>query len=145
MIEKINNLFTKTIKAPGIQGAQALVAMCPGSLQTDKMMKTAVIKRLVPLVDEQEWEKYITLPRQLPPPSTTAGRVHWWKQRLAEFPRLAPVAIAYLLSPRSAAQAERTFSLLGHIQTPQRLNMEDTTLRALTFCYVNKELFEVTE
>ena len=40
MIEKINNLLTKTIKAPGIQGAQALVAMCPGSLQRDKMIKT---------------------------------------------------------------------------------------------------------
>ena len=30
------------------------------------------------------------------------------------FPRLAPVAIAYLLTPKSSAQAERTFSLLGH-------------------------------
>ena len=60
-----------------------------------------------------------------------------------KFPKLAPVAIAYLLSPRSAAAAERTFSLLGHIQTPQRLNMQDSTLSALAFCYINKELFEV--
>ncbi len=49
-----------------------------------------------------------------PPPSTTEGRVQLWKQRIAEFPNLAPVAAAYLEIPRSAAQAERSFSLLGH-------------------------------
>ena len=36
------------------------------------------------------------------------------KLRMDQFPKLAPVAIAYLLSPQSAAQAERSFSLLGH-------------------------------
>ena len=38
----------------------------------------------------------------------------WWKSRIADFPNLAPIAIAYLLFPKSSCQAERTFSLLGH-------------------------------
>ena len=45
---------------------------------------------------------------QFPPTASTA-------LTLQRFPNLAPVAIGYLLSPRSAGQAERTFSLLGHI------------------------------
>ena len=36
--------------------------------------------------------------------------------RFHQFPRLSPVAIAYLLTPKSAARAERSFSLIGHIQ-----------------------------
>eukprot|EP00668_Euglena_longa_P023426 GGOE01029271.1.p1 GENE.GGOE01029271.1~~GGOE01029271.1.p1 ORF type:complete len:149 (+),score=9.30 GGOE01029271.1:254-700(+) len=66
--------------------------------------------------------------RPLPKPTTTAGRVAWWKARLREFPSLAPVAIAHLLAPRSATQAERTFSCLRHIQTDDRLNVTNETL-----------------
>ena len=42
---------------------------------------------------------------------------------VAWVPRLASVAIAYLLTPRSAAQAERTFSLLGHVKGRHSLVM----------------------
>lgn len=63
------------------------------------------------------------LEKQVPSLSSTLGRVNWWKARVAEFPQLAPVAVAYLLTPKSSAQAERTFSLLGHVQTDDRLNM----------------------
>lgn len=145
------------------------------------------MKAAIPLINEKEWEHYITLPTQQPPPvkkagdvhfhffifyfiilkaslpsSTTDGRVRWWKSRLADFPSLAPVAIAYLLTPRSAAQAERTFSRLGHnvdrpflfffsntkfcpflIQTSDRLNMVDPTLQGLAFMYLNKGLFQI--
>ena len=63
---------------------------------------------------------------------------------------------AYLSAPCSAAQAERTFSLLDHIQTDDRLsrdlmllsfmmslhtNMSDTVLEALAFVCINKSLF----
>ena len=95
--------------------AKALVSFDPAHLQTAKVLPTAAMKKAIPLVDEAEWERYIVLPPQQPPPKSTAGRVQWWKQRLSEFPKLAPIAIAYLLTPRSAAQAERSFSLLGHV------------------------------
>ena len=68
-------------------------------------------------------------------------RMEWWKIRASEFPTLAPVAQAYLSFPRSSAQSERTFSFVGHIQTDDRLNMSNQVLGALTFIYVNKQLF----
>jgi len=34
------------------------------------------------------------------------------------------MVIAYLRAPRSSAAAERSFSLLGHIQTDDRLNID---------------------
>ena len=119
----------------------------------------------VPLVDPDEWGKYTALPKQLPAPTTTAARVHWWKARLREFPKLAPVCIAYWLSPKSASQSERSFSHLRHIpvcflplsspmpqvskvsikqavciQTDDRLHMANETLQALAFTYMNKGL-----
>lgn len=88
-----------------------------GDSRNRGMPLTKAMTEAIPLVDAAEWERYITLPRQVPAPTTTAGRVEWWKGRVGEFPLLAPVAIAYLLTPRSSAQAERTFSLLGHMGT----------------------------
>ena len=143
MVSKIDTILVKTVQGRSIDAAKAMVAFCPSSLQTAKMMPTAAVRAAIPLINAQEWERYITMPTQQPPPSTTAGPVHWWKSRLADFPSLAPVAIAYLLSPRSAAQAERTFSRLGHIQTDDRLNMCNQTLQGLTFIYLNKQLFAI--
>ena len=124
-----------------------------------KMVSTTTIKAVIPLVNETEWEKYITLPPQVPAPTSTSGRIEWWKNRLSDFSTLAPVAIAYLSSPHSSAQCERTFSLLGHtqavvsdgpndtsawfIQTDDRLHMSDPSLQALAFVYINKGLFEI--
>lgn len=79
MVDKTNNIITKTIKGAGVLAAQAMVAMCPTSLQTEKMLKATEMKRIVPLIDEKEWDKYIVLPAQKPPPSSTAGCVEWWK------------------------------------------------------------------
>ena len=114
MIQKINNLLVKTVKASAIKAVQALVAFCPSSLQTAKMVSAAAAAAAIPLVDPSEWDRYLSLPKQDPAPTTTAGRVQWWLSRLTQFPNLAPIAVAYLVTPRSAAQAERTFSLLGH-------------------------------
>ena len=83
-------------------------------LQSTSMMKTADVISVMPLVSPDEWEQYIAHMPPLPSPTTTLGRVAWWKQRIGVFPTLAPVAVGYLLTPRSAAQSERTFSLLGH-------------------------------
>ena len=120
MVTKINTMTVKTIKGPAIQTAGALASMSPEYLQTNKMVATDLITKLIPLVSATEWEKYLTLPPQCPPPSTTVGKVQGWKTRFAQFPRLAPVAIAYLVTPRSAAQAERSFSLLGNNKTTTR-------------------------
>ena len=43
------------------------------------------------------------------------------QNNMKAFPQLASIATAYLSFPRSAAQAERSFSLLGHIQSDDRL------------------------
>lgn len=105
LVEKTDNLLGKTIKGSAIEASQCIVAMCPSSLQTSKMRGCEMVKRCIPLVDSAEWERYIVLPAQQPAPTTTEGRVQWWKVRLQDFPTLAPVCIAYLLAPRSAAQA----------------------------------------
>ena len=116
MADKMNNILVKTVKGDALKVMQALVSFCPLKLQTRKMTSTSAMKEAVPLVNGEEWERYLTLPAQQPAPSSIAGRISWWKARLADFPALAPVAIAYLAVPRSSAQAERTFSLLGHKQ-----------------------------
>ena len=113
--DKTVKLLSRTIKVPAIEAAKCIVAMCPSSLQTPKMCCSEVVKKFIPLVDATEWDRYTALPAQQPPPTTTAARVHWWRVRMQDFPKLAPVCIAYLLAPRSAAQAERMFSLLGHV------------------------------
>ena len=43
-----------------------------------------------------------------------SGYVEWWKTRVGDFPTLAPIAKAFLLTPCSAALPEWVFSLLGH-------------------------------
>ena len=72
------------------------------------------------------------------------GRVTWWKSRISLFPNLAPVAIAYLLTPRSAVQADRTFIILRYIQASDRLHMTDDTVLALAFLYINKSLIDIS-
>lgn len=134
MVTKADNLLVKTVKPKNIKTAQAMVAFDPSNLQTGKMASSAAMRECIPLVAAAEWDRYITLPAQQPALSSTTrhmgwagsrscfqwhvpvptGRINWWKSRLADFPTLAPVAIAYLLTPSSSAQAERSFSLLGH-------------------------------
>ena len=72
MVAKVDNLLTKTIQAPSIKVVQAMVSFCPSVLQTDKMIGAKDVKKAIPLVNEEEWEKYVTYPAQRPPPETTA-------------------------------------------------------------------------
>ena len=139
----MNSVLTKTVKGKAIKAAQCLASMCPSLLQGKSMVGTVDMCSTFPLVPAEEWEKYIILPAQQPPPTTTAGRVEWWKNRLGDFPVLGPLAIAYVQFPRSAARSERTFSLVGHIQTEDRLNMSNPTMQNLAFLYINKQLFSV--
>ena len=48
------------------------------------------------------------------------------------------IAVFFVRRPRSACHVERTFSLMGHIQTKDRLHMGNNTLRHLAMMYVNK-------
>ena len=48
------------------------------------------------------------------------------------------LAVFFVRRPRSACHVERTFSLMGHIQTKDRLHMGNNTLRHLAVMYVNK-------
>lgn len=68
MIVKIDGLICKTIKATAIKTAQAMVALCPSSLQTSKMVPSKRMKEVIPLIDEEEWDRYLTMPAQQPPP-----------------------------------------------------------------------------
>ena len=117
LVQKVDSIFTKTVKANSVKAAQCMVSLCPSSLQNDKLIPpTVMIKATIPLIDLTEWEKYITLPKQVPAPTSTTGRVAWWMHRIEQFPELAPFAVAYLSALQSAARSERTFSLLGHTQ-----------------------------
>ena len=138
LVKKVDNLLQKTVKAKSIKVAQSIASLCPSVLQSVQMVPTATIKEAIPLVDIPEWEKYMTLPPQQPAPTTTSGRVEWWRSRVTDFPNLAPVAIAYLKTPRSAAQPEHTFSLLGHNQgfylPPPSGQLVPTSAIDLQFC-----------
>lgn len=65
LVTKVNSLLTKTIKSRGIKGANALVSLCPSTLQTKKMVKTDDMVAIMPLVNASEWERYIALPAPL--------------------------------------------------------------------------------
>lgn len=123
LVHKVDALFTKTVKAQAVKCASCLLGFSPASLQTTRMPTTENVRAAMPSVSAEEWEKYITLPAQVPPPSTTLGCVEWWKTRAGDFPTLAPIAKAFLLTPRSAALSERTFSLLGHSQATESVQM----------------------
>ena len=116
LVRKVDAILSKTVKAHAIKAAGCLLSLSPASLQTHNMVSADAMKAIIPSLNVAEWEKYITLPPQVPPPSTTLGCVEWWKTRAGEFPTLAPIAKAFLLTPRSAALSERVFSLLGHNQ-----------------------------
>ena len=45
LVRKIDNLFEKTIKAPAIKVSQALVALCPSNLQSEKMVPIATFSQ----------------------------------------------------------------------------------------------------
>ena len=55
-----------------------------------------------------------------------------------DFPTLSSIAVFFVRRPRSACHVERTFSLMGHIQTQDRLHMGNNTLRHLAMMCVNK-------
>ena len=52
-----------------------------------------------------------------------------------DFPTLSSIADFFVRRPCSACHVERTFSLMGHIQTKDRLHMGNNTLRHFFFGY----------
>jgi len=92
----------------------------------------------IPNVPQSEWVRYIALPAPSPLPDSTAARVAWWHAKKDDFPVLSSIAVFFVRRPRSACHVERTFSLMGHIQTKDRLHMGNDTLRHLAMMYVNK-------
>ena len=62
MIEKADNVLVKTVKGDAIKLAEALLSFCPSNLQTEKMRSAKEIEQTIPLVNLDEWEKYIMLP-----------------------------------------------------------------------------------
>ena len=60
-------------------------------------------------------------------------------QELPEFNVLGASATVLGNWPSSSADVERSFSLLSHIMTKERLSMRDDTFEYLVFLYVNKD------
>ena len=103
-----------------------------------KMLPYSEIIKYVPGVPQAGYERYIVLPAPKPLTATTLGRAAWWELKKTDFPILSSVAAFFVRRPRSACHVERTFSLIGHILTPDRRNMTNDTLRHLAIVYVNK-------
>ena len=110
----------------------------PELLQTKEMMSYSELFKHIPNVPQSEWVRYIALPAPSPLPDSTAARVAWWHAKKDDFPTLSSIAVFFVRRPRSACHVERTFSLMGHIQTKERLHMGNNTLRHLAMMYVNK-------
>ena len=133
----VDNLHAKTIKG---RGKTQAAANCfnPELLQTKEMMSYSELCKHIPNVPQSEWVRYIALPAPSPLPDSTAARVAWWHAKKDDFPTLSSIAVFFVRRPRSACHVERTFSLMGHIQTKDRLHMGNDTLRHLAMMYVNK-------
>ena len=82
MINKVNSVLDGTVKESAKMAVRTILGLCPGNLQTSKVLPTKVAKKAIPLLNEGEWEQYITTPQQVPAPETMQGRVEWWKTRL---------------------------------------------------------------
>ena len=137
VISKVDNLHAKTIKGRGKTQA-AVNCFNPELLQTKEMMSYSELYKHIPNVPQSEWVRYIALPAPSPLPDSTAARVAWWHAKKDDFPVLSSIAVFFVRRPRSACHVERTFSLMGHIQTKDRLHMGNDTLRHLAMMYVNK-------
>ena len=137
MHSKIGNLHVQTIKGHA-DTQHAVECFNPKLLGTARMLSHAQLSKHVPQISRAEWEQYVVMPPPTPLPTTTSARVAWWAARSAALPALSSIAAFFVRRPRSACHVERTFSLLGHIQTPDRRNMSNETLRHLAVLYVNK-------
>mmetsp|Transcript_95562 Transcript_95562/g.164813 ORF Transcript_95562/g.164813 Transcript_95562/m.164813 type:complete len:111 (+) Transcript_95562:565-897(+) len=103
------------------------------------MLSYGDMSKHIPQIPRAEWGRYVVIPAPTPLPDTNSARVAWWNEKRAQFPTLASIAVFFIRRPRSAAHVERFFSLIGHIQTSERLHMSDDTLRHLAVRYVNKD------
>ena len=65
IVDKADTLLVKIVQPKAIKAAKALAAFCPANLQTARMLGSQAMREAVPLVNVQEWEKYITLPAGL--------------------------------------------------------------------------------
>ena len=137
MSGKVDNLHANTIKGRGKTQA-AINCFNPEVLQTKEMMSYSELCRHILNVPQSEWVRYIALPAPSPLPDSTVARVAWWDAKKDDFPTLSSIAVFFVRRPRSACHVERTFSLMGHIQTKDRLHMGNNTLRHWAMMYVNK-------
>ena len=106
MINKIDNVLDHTVKDSAKLAAKTIVGLCPGNLQTTKVLKTKMAKKAIPLINEDDWEQYITMPQQVPAPGTTQGRVQWWMNRLSrkvQSTKVRNVVVVFFLH-RSASE-----------------------------------------
>ena len=101
----------------------AIECFNPELLQTKEMMSYSELCKHIPNVPQSEWVRHIALPAPSPLPDSTAARVAWWDAKKDDFPMLSSIAFFFVRRPRSACHVERTFSLMGHIQTKDRLHI----------------------
>lgn len=99
LTQKVDSILAKTVKPQAMAASKCMRSLCPSALQSAAMCSAAQMQKSIPLIDQNEWDKYLTLPAPQPAPTTTAGRIQWWLNRSSDFPQLASVAIAYLLVP----------------------------------------------
>ena len=81
LVEKVDSILTKTVKPSAIKAAGCLVSMCASALQSDKMVPSATVKETIPILKPHiaEWEKYITLPAQVPASTTISFLLEFWQ------------------------------------------------------------------
>eukprot|EP00666_Eupelagonemidae_sp_cell4sb_P017816 gene17816-biopygen10977 len=115
------------------------------------------------LVDVAEWKRYCKAKLQIlgDMPPGASDVLKWWQRTSVNdaFPTIAKfvqyrvqnpfpstcsfwsfaVLTVVAMLPSSSADVERSFSLLGHVQTKDRLNMRDDTFEWLVFLYTNSE------
>ena len=71
--------------------------------KTPKVRGSQVVKRCIPLVDANKWERCSVLPKKQPPTTTTAARVHWWKVRMQDFPTHMRISMRLWVDKSSSA------------------------------------------
>lgn len=116
----MDNIFSKVVKPWATEDAKCMRSLCRSALQTSKMCSAQEMKKCISFIDPGQTADFAS--------SAACSSNHRGAHPMVAQQLISPVAIAYLLVPSSAAQAEKEFSLLGHIQTSDRLNMSGNCL-----------------
>lgn len=130
------------------QGGSTSTTTAPSAATKKKDKSLSFLLKKITSAKQQRIEGEDTPPRErvtmevklylsLPPISSDADPLAWWKAHVQELPLLGNVARKFLCIPATSVPSERVFSSSGHIISPHRSKLNPGKVNMLTFLHHN--------